>query len=212
MQYGPTVLDTFGQTGANTIAVLANFSRHAAAARGGVAPSLYIRYASCTVCIRTVYSHRAPCTPASLPTTSTTHTTAATNLSWTCGSPMALPSCARQVWCMQYVHSLRVHGRYGACSMCTPFVCTAGTVHAVCALPSCARQVRCMQYVHSLRVHGRYGACSMCTPFVCTAGMVHAVCALPSCARQVWSLRECTAQSQHLPPLYGRHRLAQGGG
>ena len=41
-EYGPAVIDTFGQTGdqANTFSVLTNFSRYAAAA--GVAPSFYI--------------------------------------------------------------------------------------------------------------------------------------------------------------------------
>jgi len=40
--YGPAVIDTFGQTGSkdNTISVLANFSRYAA--EGGVAPQMYI--------------------------------------------------------------------------------------------------------------------------------------------------------------------------
>jgi hypothetical protein len=41
-EYGPAVIDTFGQTGdeANTVSVLTNFSRYAA--QGGVAPQMYV--------------------------------------------------------------------------------------------------------------------------------------------------------------------------
>jgi hypothetical protein len=42
--YGPAVVDTYGQTGsaANTAAVRTNFSRYAAAAAAGVPPAMYI--------------------------------------------------------------------------------------------------------------------------------------------------------------------------